>query len=127
MKFLFVLFFVVVFVIIVLFVFVQMVEMILLEMVLCVVGKDGMVCGKVEKVCYVEGFEGQLIFLYMGGVFLCYIFLVCIVGVNCSKFSFLLEILEGKIVCVIGKIVCDVLCVEIEVSLLVGLKFVNIK
>lgn len=127
MKFLFVFVLVVVLVIIVVFVFVQLVDMILLEMVLCLVGKDGMVCGKVEKVCYVEGFEGQLIFLYMGGVFLCYIFLVCIVGENRGKFFFLLEILEGKIVCVIGKIQCDVLCVEIEVSLLVGLKLVNIK
>ncbi|MBN8799478.1 MAG: hypothetical protein J0H45_08995, partial [Stenotrophomonas nitritireducens] len=32
-------------------------------------GKDGMVCGKVEKARYAEGSEGQPTFLHMGGAF----------------------------------------------------------
>ncbi len=50
-----------------------------------------------------------------------------IAGENRSKFSFPLETLEGKTVCVIGKIQRDASRAEIEVSSPAGLKLANIK
>lgn len=49
--------------------FAQSADMIPPEMAPRSVGKDGMVCGKVEKARYAEGSEGQPTFLYMGGAF----------------------------------------------------------
>ena len=91
------------------------------------VGKDGMVCGKVEKARYAEGSEGQPTFLYMGGAFPRHTFSARIAGENRGKFSFPLETLEGKTVCVIGKIQRDASRAEIEVSSPAGLKLANIK
>lgn len=91
------------------------------------VGKDGMVCGKVEKARYAEGSEGQPTFLYMGGAFPRHTFSARIAGANRGKFSFPLETLEGKNVCVIGKIARDASRAEIEVSSPAGLKLADIK
>src|SRR5690349_14424965 len=90
------------------------------------VGKDGMVCGKVEKARYAEGSEGQPTFLYMGGAFPRHTFSARIAGSNRGKFNFPLESLEGKTVCVIGKIQRDASRAEIEVSSPAGLKLANI-
>lgn len=90
-------------------------------------GKDGMVCGKVEKARYAEGSEGQPTFLHMGGAFPRHTFSARIAGVNRSKFGFPLESLEGKTVCVIGKIQRDSSRAEIEVTAPSGLKLANIK
>ena len=90
-------------------------------------GRDGMVCGKVEKARYAEGSEGQPTFLHMGGAFPRHTFSARISGANRSKFSFPLESLEGKTVCVIGKIEREASRAEIEVSSPSGLKLANIK
>ncbi|WP_234412378.1 MULTISPECIES: hypothetical protein [Stenotrophomonas] len=91
------------------------------------VGKDGMVCGKVEKARFAEGSEGQPTFLYMGGAFPRHTFSARIAGENRGKFNFPLESLEGKTVCVIGKIQRDASRAEIEVSSPSSLKLANIK
>lgn len=91
------------------------------------VGKEGMVCGKVEKARYAEGSEGQPTFLHMGGAFPRHTFSARIAGANRGKFSFPLETLEGKNVCVIGKIERDASRAEIEVSSPAGLKLADIK
>ncbi len=90
-------------------------------------GKEGMVCGKVEKARYAEGSEGQPTFLHMGGAFPRHTFSARIAGANRGKFSFPLESLEGKDVCVIGMIQRDASRAEIEVSSPAGLKLANIK
>lgn len=90
-------------------------------------GKDGMVCGKVEKARYAESSEGQPTFLHMGGAFPRHTFSARILGVNRGKFSFPLQSLEGKDVCVIGKIQRDASRAEIEVTSPAGLKLANIK
>jgi hypothetical protein len=90
-------------------------------------GKDGMVCGKVEKARYAEGSEGQPTFLHMGGAFPRHTFSARIAGANRGKFGFPLESLEGKTVCVIGKIQRDSSRAEIEVTAPAGLKLANIK
>ena len=91
------------------------------------VGKDGMVCGKVEKARFAEGSEGQPTFLYMGGAFPRHTFSARIAGENRGKFNFPLESLEGKTVCVLGKIQRDASRAEIEVSSPASLKLANIK
>jgi len=91
------------------------------------VGKEGMVCGKVEKARFAEGSEGQPTFLHMGGAFPRHTFSARIAGANRSKFSFPLETLEGKNVCVIGKIERDASRAEIEVSSPASLKLAEIK
>ena len=62
--------------------FAQSNEMIPPEMAPRSVGKDGMVCGKVEKARYAEGSEGQPTFLYMGGAFPRHTFSARIAGAN---------------------------------------------
>lgn len=90
-------------------------------------GEDGMVCGKVEKAKYAEGSEGQPTFLYMGGSFPRHTFSARIAGANRDKFKFPLETLEGKDVCVIGKIERDASRAGIEVASPAGLKLATIK
>jgi len=102
-------------------------EMIAPETAARFAGKDGMVCGKVEKARYAEGSEGQPTFLHMGGAFPRHTFSARIAGANRSKFGFPLETLEGKTVCVIGRIQRDASRAEIEVSSPAGLKLANIK
>jgi len=91
------------------------------------VGKDGMVCGTVEKARYAEGSEGQPTFLYMGGMFPRHTFSARIAGADRSKFGFAPETLEGKDVCVIGKIERDSSRAEIQVSAPSSLKLATIK
>ena len=107
--------------------FAQSAEMIPPELAARAVGKDGMVCGKVEKARYAEGSEGQPTFLYMGGAFPRHTFSARIAGSNRGKFNFPLESLEGKTVCVIGTIQRDASRAEIEVSGPSGLKLADIK
>lgn len=90
-------------------------------------GKEGMVCGKVEKAKYAEGSEGQPTFLYMGGAFPRHTFSARIAGSNRSKFSFPIETLEGKDVCVIGRIQRDASRAEIEVASPASVKLATIK
>jgi len=90
-------------------------------------GKDGMVCGKVEKAKYAEGSEGQPTFLYMGGAFPRHTFSARIAGSNRGKFGFPLETLEGKDVCVIGRIQRDASRAEIEVASPASVKLATIK
>lgn len=102
-------------------------EMIPPEMATRYVGKDGMVCGKVEKAKYAQSSEGEPTFLYMGGMFPRHTFSARIDGANRGKFSFAPETLEGKDVCVIGKIQRDASRAEIEVSSPSSLKLATIK
>lgn len=90
-------------------------------------GKDGMVCGKVEKARYAEGSEGQPTFLHMGGAFPRHTFSARIPGSARGNFSFDLVSLEGKTVCAIGKIARDASRAEIEVTSPSNLKLANIK
>lgn len=90
-------------------------------------GEDGMVCGKVEKAKYAEGSEGQPTFLYMGGSFPRHTFSARIAGSNRGNFKFPLETLEGKDVCVIGKIQRDASRAEIEVASPASMKLATIK
>ncbi|MEE7546782.1 hypothetical protein HF319_06860 [Xanthomonas sp. Kuri4-1] len=102
-------------------------EMIPPEMAARFVGKDGMVCGKVEKAKFAQNSEGEPTFLYMGGMFPRHTFSARIDGANRSKFSFAPETLEGKNVCVLGKIQRDSSRAEIEVSSPSSLKLATIK
>ena len=102
-------------------------EMIPPEMATRFVGKDGMVCGKVEKAKYAQSSEGEPTFLYMGGMFPRHTFSARIDGANRGKFAFAPESLEGKDVCVIGKIQRDASRAEIEVSSPSSLKLATIK
>ena len=91
------------------------------------VGKDGMVCGKVEKTRYAENAEGTPTFLYMGGAFPRHTFSARIPGSARGNFGFDLMTLEGKTVCAIGKIQRDASRAEIEVTSPSSLKLANIK
>ncbi|WNH43129.1 MULTISPECIES: hypothetical protein [unclassified Xanthomonas] len=107
--------------------FAQSQQMIPPEMATRFVGKDGMVCGKVEKAKYAQNSEGEPTFLYMGGMFPRHTFSARIAGADRSKFGFPPETLEGKDVCVIGKIERDSSRAEIQVSAPSSLKLATIK
>ncbi|GHH46181.1 MULTISPECIES: hypothetical protein [Gammaproteobacteria] len=107
--------------------FAQSQEMIPPEMASRFVGKDGMVCGKVEKAKYAQGSEGEPTFLYMGGMFPRHTFSARIAGSDRGKFSFPPESLEGKDICVIGKIERDSSRAAIDVSSPSSLKLATIK
>ena len=102
-------------------------EMIPPEMATRFVGKDGMVCGKVEKARYAEGSEGQPTFLHMGGAFPRHTFSARIPGSARGSFSFDLLTLDGKTVCAIGKIARDASRAEIVVTSPSNLKLATIK
>lgn len=91
------------------------------------IGKDGMVCGRVEKAKYAENSEGQPTFLYMGGTFPRHTFSARIDGNYRTKFSFPPESLEGKDICVIGKIQRDSSRAEIEITTPSNVKLATIK
>ena len=91
------------------------------------VGKEGMVCGKVEKTRYAQNSEGEPTFLYMGGAFPRHTFSARIPGADRGKFGFPPESLEGKDVCVIGSIQRDSSRALIEVTSPSSLKLANIK
>lgn len=107
--------------------FAQNQEMIPPEMAPRFVGKEGMVCGKVERAKFAENSEGQPTFLYMGGMFPRHTFSARIAGSDRSKFSFPPETLEGKDICVVGKIQRDSSRAEIEVSTPSSVKLATIK
>lgn len=107
--------------------FAQSQEMIPPEMATRFVGKDGMVCGKVEKAKYAQSSEGEPTFLYMGGMFPRHTFSARIAGSDRGKFSFPPESLEGKDICVLGKIQRDASRAEIEVSSPSSVKLATIK
>ena len=91
------------------------------------VGKEGMVCGQVEKTRYALNSQGEPTFLYMGGAFPRHTFSARIPGADRGKFGFPPESLEGKDVCVIGSIQRDSSRALIEVTSPSGLKLANIK
>ncbi|MBS7457261.1 hypothetical protein [Coralloluteibacterium stylophorae] len=91
-------------------------DMIPPEMATRFVGKDGMVCGKVEKAKYAQNSEGEPTFLYMGGAFPRHTFSARIPGSVRAQFNPAPEALEGKDVCVIGSIARDASRAEIVVA-----------
>ena len=91
------------------------------------VGKEGMVCGKVEKTRYAQNSEGEPTFLYMGGAFPRHTFSARIPSSARGSFSFDLLTLDGKTVCAIGKIARDASRAEIVVTSPSNLKLANIK
>jgi len=107
--------------------FAQSQEMIPAESATRFIGKDGMVCGKVEKAKYAQNTEGEPTFLYMGGMFPRHKFSARIAGTNRTKFGFAPETLEGKDICVIGTIQRESQRAEIEVSSPAELKLATIK
>ena len=107
--------------------FAQSADMIPPEMAPRSVGKDGMVCGKVEKARYAEGSEGQPTFLYMGGAFPRHTFSVRVPGSARNNFGFPLESLQGKTICASGRIARDASRAEIEVTSPSAIKLATIK
>ena len=91
------------------------------------VGKDGMVCGKVEKTRYAQNSEGEPTFLYMGGAFPRHTFSARIPGDQRDKFKPTPEELEGRDVCVIGTIKRDASRAEIAISSPSSIKLATIK
>jgi hypothetical protein len=91
------------------------------------VGKDGMVCGKVEKTRYAENAEGTPTFLYMGGAFPRHTFSARIPGDQRDKFKPSPEELEGRDVCIIGTITRDNSRAEIAVTSPANIKLATIK
>ncbi|WP_037082602.1 hypothetical protein [Pseudoxanthomonas sp. J35] len=91
------------------------------------VGKDGMVCGKVEKTRYAQNSEGEPTFLYMGGAFPRHTFSARIPGDQRDKFRPTPEELEGRDICVIGTIRRDASRAEIAVTSPSNIKLATIK
>ena len=91
------------------------------------VGKDGMVCGKVEKTRFAENSEGTPTFLYMGGSFPRHTFSARIPGDQRGKFKPTPEELEGRDVCVIGTIQRDASRAEIAVTSPSNIKLATMK
>jgi len=91
------------------------------------VGKEGMVCGRVEKPRYAQNTEGEPTFLYMGGMFPRHTFSARIPGDQRGKFKPTPEELEGRDVCVIGTILRDASRAEIAVTSPSNIKLATIK
>ncbi|KAF1684566.1 hypothetical protein B1992_14965 [Pseudoxanthomonas broegbernensis] len=91
------------------------------------VGKEGMVCGKVEKTRYAQNSEGEPTFLYMGGAFPRHTFSARIPGDQRNKFKPTPEELEGRDVCIIGTIKRDASRAEVEVTSPASIKLATIK
>ncbi len=68
------------------------------------IGKDAIVCGKVESARYNENSDGQPTFMHFGGAFPRHKFSVRIDGANRDKFSPPPEEMIGQMVCVGGRI-----------------------
>lgn len=90
-------------------------------------GQTGMVCGKVEKTRYAENSEGQPTFLHMGGNFPRHTFSARIPGSARANFDFAPESLQGKTICVSGRIARDASRAEIEVVSPAAIKLATIK
>ena len=91
------------------------------------IGKDGLVCGLVERGRYAEGSEGQPTFLHMGGAFPRHTFSARIPGSARGSFDFAPETLQGKTICVTGRIQRDASRAEIEVRSPAAIKLATIK
>lgn len=91
------------------------------------IGQDGMVCGKVERARYAESSEGKPTFLHMGGTFPRHTFSARIPGSARDSFGFAPETLQGKTVCVLGKIQRDATRAEIVVTSPASIKLADIK
>ena len=91
------------------------------------VGKDGMVCGLVERVRYAESTEGKPTYLHMGGAFPRHTFSARIPGSARDSFSVELASLQGKTVCVLGKIEREATRAEILVTSPAAIKLAQIK
>ena len=91
------------------------------------VGKDVMVCGKVEKTRWAQNTEGEPTFLYMGGAFPRHTFSARIPGDQRGKFKPTPEELEGRDVCVVGTVQRDASRAEIAVSSPANIKLANLK
>lgn len=102
-------------------------EMIPPEVAVRHVGKDGLVCGLVERGRYAEGSEGQPTFLHMGGNFPRHSFSARIPGSARGSFDFAPETLQGKTICVQGMIQRDASRAEIEVRSPAAIKLATIK
>lgn len=102
-------------------------EMIPPELAVRHVGKDGLVCGVVERARYAEGSEGQPTFLHMGGAFPRHTFSVRVPGSARNSFGFPLESLQGKTICASGRIARDASRAEIEVTSPSAIKLATIK
>ena len=102
-------------------------EMIPPELAVRHVGKDGLVCGVVERARYAEGSEGQPTFLHMGGAFPRHTFSVRVPGSARNNFGFPLESLQGKTICASGRIARDASRAEIEVTSPSAIKLATIK
>lgn len=102
-------------------------EMIAPEVAVRHVGKDGLVCGLVERGRYAEGSEGQPTFLHMGGSFPRHTFSARIPGSARAGFEFAPETLQGKTICVSGRIQRDASRAEIEVRSPSAIKLATIK
>jgi hypothetical protein len=102
-------------------------DMIAPEQAVRSIGKDGLICGLVERARYAEGSEGQPTFLHMGGAFPRHTFSVRIPGSARSSFGFDLESLQGKTICASGRIARDASRAEIEVRSPSAIKLASIK
>ena len=91
------------------------------------VGKDGMVCGLVDRGRYAESSEGKPTFLHMGGTFPRHTFSARIPGSARDSFGFAPETLQGKTICVMGKIERDATRAEIVVTSPSSIKLADIK
>ncbi len=91
------------------------------------IGKDVMVCGKVEKTRYAQNTEGEPTFLYMGGAFPRHTFSARIPGDQRGKFKPTPEELEGRDVCVVGTVQRDASRAEIAVTSPSSIKLANLK
>lgn len=91
------------------------------------VGKEAMVCGKVEKARYVQNTQDTPTFLHMGGVFPRHTFSVRIPAHLRDQFKPTPEQLEGKDVCVTGLVKKEASRAEIEIGAVSHLKLATIK
>ena len=91
------------------------------------VGKDVMVCGKVEKTRWAQNTEGEPTFLYMGGSFPRHTFSARIPQDQRAKFRPSPEELEGRDICVVGTIQRDASRAEIAVRSPGDVKLATIK
>lgn len=91
------------------------------------IGKDVMVCGKVEKTRYAQNTEGEPTFLYMGGAFPRHTFSARIPGDQRGKFKPSPEELEGRDVCVVGTVQRDASRAEIAVTSPSSIKLATLK
>lgn len=102
-------------------------EVIAAEQAVRHIGKNAMVCGKVERARYAQNTEGEPTFLYMGGSFPRHTFSARIPGNIRGTFSPMPESLQGKDVCIVGSIQRDASRAEIAVKSSSDIKLADIR